>query len=26
LVDEWVHLALQHSRLRLEELKRAGAE
>ena len=26
LVDEWVHLALQHSRLRLEELKRAGAK
>ena len=25
LVDQWVHLALQHSRLRLE-LKRAGSE
>jgi len=26
LVDEWVHLALQHSRLRLDELKRAASE
>jgi hypothetical protein len=26
LVDEWVDLALRHSRLRLEELKRAGSK
>jgi hypothetical protein len=26
LVDQWVHLALEHSRLRLEELKRAASE
>lgn len=26
LVDEWVHLALEHSKLRLEELKQAASE
>jgi len=26
LADEWVHLALEHSRLRLEELKKVASD